>query len=195
MKKIICALLAAILLTGSLAACSNKQPDATSPHTEGTTSPTGSALVDNVFGENDQTQTATKATDAANPAENQQGSGSAQSGQSTQPTQGQQNANTTQPTENQQASASTQPAEVTTPTEPAVKPTETTAPTEKPTEPDPLAAEYEAFTKMNSSQKKKYQDSFASTDAFLAWYAAAAKAYQEANPPTEIPSDGNIPLN
>ena len=104
------------------------------------------------------------------------------------PTQGQQAA--TQPTEGQQT-PTTQPTEstppvVTTPTEPS---TESTTPSK-----DPLVAEYEAYLAMSYAQKKAYRKTFSDYDAFFAWYNAALKAYNDANPPTQIGPDGVIEL-
>ena len=109
--------------------------------------------------------------------------------------------NDTTPTEPTatQPSASTPTTEPTAaPTSPAVTPTESTAKPDDSAQEQPastLAQEYEAFQAMTATQKKAYQESFSDTDAFFAWYNAAYKAYQEANPPIEIGPDGNIPLN
>ena len=91
----------------------------------------------------------------------------------TQPTTGQQNT-TGSSTEGEQA------------TEPTTPPSDDTA---------KLSAEYEAFRAMTGAEKKAYQNSFETIDAFFEWYNAAMEAYNKEHPPTEIGSDGTINMD
>ena len=123
---------------------------------------------------------------------------------------------TTEPTTKPTTAPTTKPT-----TEPTTKPTTepTTKPTQAPTSttqtptteaPNPpvddpnatLAAEYEAYKNMSSSEQKawrenKFKDKNGKFDsnAFFAWHKEALAAYQAANPPTPIPPDGNIDLS
>ena len=54
--------------------------------------------------------------------------------------------------------------------------------------------DYKTFKAMTATQKKAYQESFESMDAFFEWYNAAYEAYREANPPTEIDGSGVVTL-
>lgn len=142
MKKLICGLLAALLLLSLMAGCKKEDASATQPTP--TTAPTeAGGLEDSVFDDN-QPQSPTQNT------------------QATQPDQPQSTTPTTPPTGNANQG--------------------------------PASIDYETFKAMTGAQKREYQDSFESIDAFFEWYNAALKAYQEANPPTEVDSSGNITL-
>ena len=96
------------------------------------------------------------------------------------PTQSQQDANSTQ----QNTTAPTTEGEQA--TEPTTPPSDDTA---------KLSAEYEAFCAMTGAEKKAYQNSFETIDAFFEWYDAAMEAYNKEHPPTEIGSDGTINMD
>ena len=147
MKKLICGLLAALLLLSLMAGCKKEDASATQPAP--TTSPTeAGGLEDSVFDDN-QPQSPTQNTQATQPDQPQ----------------------------------STTPA---------------TGGTDSPVTGNPdsntVSLDYETFKAMTGAQKKAYQESFETIDAFFEWYNAALKAYQEANPPTEVDSSGNITL-
>lgn len=96
----------------------------------------------------------------------------------------------------QQTQASTAPTTTTTPTT-ATTPTTSTTPTTPVTPTTPSGAvsiDYETFKAMTGAEKKAYQESFETIDAFFEWYNAALDAYKKANPPTEIDGSGNITL-
>ena len=169
MKKTISILLTTIILLGILSACSNQSQEITADVS------TDQVYAEDVFDSQEQpidTQ----------PTEQTQGqSASKTQTPSTTPTTGTQTP-TTQPT-----TPSTQPT-----TPPA---TESTTLSTEGTTPETPTVDYEAYISMTAAQKQTFRDSFENIDAFFAWYNAAKKAYDEANPPTPIPPDGNIPLN
>lgn len=101
-----------------------------------------------------------------------------------------------------------EPEKPTDPTEPkatepkATEPRETepsTDPTAKPTDPagdTPSAGElteYERFMNMSPAEQQEFIESFPSLDDFFAWFEAAKKAHEEANPPIDV-GDGSIDM-
>ena len=180
MKRSIIVVLSLVLMISLLAACGNKQTQttkATKPM------PTG-GLEDSIFPENiingEQEQTATQPGNQ----------GTSLPGQKpTQPGNDQASTPTTPTTPST-------PATPTTPSNPAT-PTTPTNPTTPPTPSTPSGAvsiDYETFKAMTGAEKKAYQESFETIDAFFEWYNAALDAYKKANPPTEIDGSGNITL-
>jgi len=164
MRKIICILLALGLVACLLAGCGSKQ-QTTAKETEGTAAEPQGALEDSTFQD---------PTGGSSPAGSQ--------GTAT-PTQGSSNAPTTGGTDSPTTGGNDSP---------------TTGGNDSPVTGNPdsntVSLDYETFKAMTATQKKAYQESFESMDAFFAWYNAAYEAYREDNAPTEIDGSGVITL-
>ena len=185
MKKIIAILLTVPLLIGSLIACSSD-----APQSESVSVPTEFHFSEDTF----SAETSAPSTEEHVPTE-------------VQPIE------TQVPTLPSDVQPSTESAEETLPaqptestagaTEPSTQPTDPTV--NQPTEPavtEPaldeailaLAAEYEAYVAMNSTEKATFQNSFSNYDAFFNWYNAARDAYNQAHPPVQISPNGVLDL-
>lgn len=163
MKKIICVILAALLLLICACGC-NIATHPTTEATDASTNPTlAGGLEDSIF-DNDGTVPSEPASAESVAPENE-------TTESTEP------AGTTEATESSTATESTEP-EQTQPTEPVT------------TQPDDHEIGYAEFMAMSPADQRKFQESFgqdeASLDAFFAWYNAAKEKYEKENPPIDV---------
>ncbi|MBR2848692.1 MAG: hypothetical protein IKB87_04465 [Clostridia bacterium] len=80
---------------------------------------------------------------------------------------------------------------VTEPEETTTIPEETTT---APEEFEPGVYTYDDYLAMSSTERKEFKDQFGSTSAFLAWYNAAKKEYEDSQDRIEIGGDGEVNL-
>lgn len=84
--------------------------------------------------------------------------------------------------ENETTEGTEESVDVTTvPTTEATEPEETTAPTTEATEPEdtkPAASAYLWYASLSAEEQQKYYESFASPEAFFAWFNAAKAEYE-----------------
>ena len=81
---------------------------------------------------------------------------------------------------------------------PVTEPEETTTIPEEtttvPEEFEPGVYTYDDYLAMSSTERKEFKDQFGSTSAFLAWYNAAKKEYEDSQDRIEIGGDGEVNL-